>query len=305
MKNILIIADIEGSSGCWSEKASSYKTKEWAKACVDMSLDINEAVKALFNAGVKKVTVKDFHRTAYNLLPELIDSRARVVQGYKIGPIPGIGDPEDADAVMLIGMHAASGSDGFLAHTLTSRISRLEVNGKLMPEMALFTASMAPYGIAPVFFSGCRTACIQARESVKDIAAFSIDKSRDEKVFDKIEWRKGLAESVVESLKGNGKARDLITGPVNTVVSMRDGERPARSLAERWGHESDGNKIIIHSSDLNSLYHDLIRICYLTPFIEKTIVPCMFLYNLYGSMGLSWVRRQKIIRNILRMKAEE
>jgi D-amino peptidase len=47
----------------------------------------------LFDAGVKTVTVKDFHRTGFNLLPELMDPRVNVVQGYIKGPVPGMGNP--------------------------------------------------------------------------------------------------------------------------------------------------------------------------------------------------------------------
>ena len=142
--HILIIADIEGSSGCWNYRASSFLTQEWGLACLEMTLDVNSVVVALFDAGVRQVTVKDFHRTGYNLLPELIDSRAQIVSGYRSGPVPGLGDPTNAQAVMFLGMHAAAGTEGFMAHTLTSRIMWLEVNKKPLAEVELFSASLAP-----------------------------------------------------------------------------------------------------------------------------------------------------------------
>ena len=108
-----------------------------------MSRDVDAVVKGLFDAGVQRVTVKDFHRTGYNLMPEMIDSRARIVCGYHQGPVPGLGDPGDADAVMMIGMHAAAGTAGFLAHTLTSRLASLVVNGRPLAEVELFAASLA------------------------------------------------------------------------------------------------------------------------------------------------------------------
>lgn len=165
--SVLIIADIEGSSGCWNRRASEYRTHEWASACIEMSRDIDAVAAALFDAGVEAVSIKDFHRTGYNLLPEMIDRRARLLHGYRRGPVPGIGDPRGADRLLMIGMHAASGSNGFLAHTLTSRIARLEVNGKLMCEAELFAASVAHYGLRPVFLSGCAVACRQAEESIR------------------------------------------------------------------------------------------------------------------------------------------
>ena len=90
LKSVLIIADIEGSSGCWSYSGSSFMTEAWFRACLEMTRDVDVVVTALFDAGIRQITVKDFHRTGYNLLPELIDSRAQVFSGYRPGPVPGI-----------------------------------------------------------------------------------------------------------------------------------------------------------------------------------------------------------------------
>jgi D-aminopeptidase len=152
LNRILILADLEGSSACWSYAASSFLTDKWARACLGLSQDVGSVVAALFDAGVETVTVKDFHRTAYNLFAELIDARALIVSGYRRGPVPGIGSPAGAQAVMFLGMHAASGSNGFLAHTLTSRIARLTLNDRYLAEVELFAASLAPWGIRPIFF---------------------------------------------------------------------------------------------------------------------------------------------------------
>jgi D-aminopeptidase len=118
--HILIIADIEGSSGCGDYRASSFLTRPWAAACMAMSRDVDALSRSLFDAGVRQVTVKGFHRTAYNLLPEMIDPRTRIVSGYRQGSTPGLGDPGDADAVMMIGMHVLP-----LNPSLTCRFCRI------------------------------------------------------------------------------------------------------------------------------------------------------------------------------------
>ena len=166
-RRVLIIADIEGSSGCWDYAASSFLKPEWALACADMTLDVAAVVQALFSKGVQEIVVKDFHRTGFNLLPEWIDRRARVDQGYTAGPIPGMGDPGRAEAVLFVGLHAASGSEGFLPHTMTSRLAQVQVNGRLLPEVTLFAALLASHGIRPVFFSGCPAACRQAAAEIQ------------------------------------------------------------------------------------------------------------------------------------------
>lgn len=289
--SVLIIADIEGSSGCWSRRASEFRTQDWARACVEMSRDIDAVVAALFNAGVETVTIKDFHRTGYNLIPELIDRRANIVHGYRRAPVPGIGDPRGADRLLMIGMHAASGSDGFLAHTLTSRIARLEVNGMLLSEAELFAASLAPYGLRPVFLSGCPVICTHAAARMPGILTCPIDKSGEPGAFRYGEWRQSLSALAAESLNNGQTAVFLPEGPFRARVIMRDGEGAARKLARRWMFNYSGNTIAIDAEDIASLYLALIRICYLTPAVEAVLPVGLLLYNAMGSAGLRWARK--------------
>ena len=289
-KRVLIIADIEGSSGCWNYRASSFMTKDWARACLEMTRDVQAVVRALFDSGVETIRIKDFHRTGYNLLPELIDSRSEIVHGYRIGPVPGIGDPGDADAVMFLGMHAASGTDGFLAHTLTSRVELVEVNGEPLSEIQLFASSLAPRGLKPIFFTGCPVACKQAKIRIPNISVFPIDKSVGQQQFDVASWRSGLQQAAVKALGNNLTAPYEFEGPMRVVVKMRTGSIAARKIARRWGLDRCEDQIVIDAADIHDVYRHLIRICYLTPVLEKILPLGLRVYNLWGRIGLAWVR---------------
>jgi D-aminopeptidase len=280
-KRVLILADIEGSSGCWSHRASSFRTEEWARACLEMTRDINAVVQALGDSGLELIRIKDFHRTGYNLIPELIDSRAEIIQGYRAGPVPGIGDPGDA-----------SGTPGFLAHTLTSRIAQLEMNGEILPEIKLFASSLAPRGIRPIFFSGCPVACSQTRDSIPGISVYPIEKSAGRSRFNIMDWRSGLQKAAVKALENNRTAPYLPTGPMNIIVKMRDGAGIAKKIATRWGLTYREDQIVFDADDMHEVYMHLIRICYLTPAIEKTMPLALWLYSGIGRLGLAWVRRQ-------------
>ena len=290
--HVLIVADIEGSSGCWSYAGSAFKTRQWVDACGSLSLDVDAVATSLFRRGVYQVTVKDFHRTGYNLLPERIDPRCRILSGYRRGPVPGIGNPAGAQAVLFLGLHAASGTDGFLAHTLTSRIARLMVNGKPLPEIALFAASLAPYNLRPIFFSGCPVACRQAEDTIAGIDTFSIDKSRGPDEFDARTWRQKMASAAAASLDNSSVVPYLPRGPFEATVTMREGKAHAGHLARRWGFACRGPDILLRADTIHSLYRDLIRLCYLTPLTERLLPLSLALFNLQGRMGLSWVRRQ-------------
>ena len=291
-KRILIIADIEGSSGCWNYKGSSFKTDEWARACLEMTYDVNAVIRALIESDVKHITVKDFHRTGFNLLPELIDPRSEIIQGFRAGPVPGVGDPGKAEAVLFMGMHAASGTDGFLAHTLTTRIEKLEVNGIPLAEIELFASSLAPHGVRPIFFSACPVGCEQAKNAVPNITTYPIDKALGVEGFDIESWRSGLAKAAISALSNGRTTPYMPEGPFCTLVRMRDGETAARKVAHRWKFDHKGSQIFFEASNMQELYMNLIRMCYLTPLIEKNLPFCLFAYNLWGRIGLAWVRRR-------------
>lgn len=288
-KRILIIADIEGSTGCSGYDASSFNTAKWYDACIDMSLDINEVVLRLFENGAEKIYVKDFHRTGFNLLPELIDKRANVIHGYRIGPVPGIGDIYDSEAVMFIGMHASSGSGGFLAHTLTSRYGHILVNGGRVSELELFASSLYRYQLFPVFFSGCRIACGEAENVIAGIGVYPVEKD-EFGLTDKISSRKKLSIAAAESLNNCGVSPFTMLPPFNVELKMRDGSAAAVKIAERWGLDFKGDRVFFNSAGFDEFYDMLVKITYFTPVLVKIRSLALFLFNLFGRAGLSIVR---------------
>lgn len=291
-RHILILADIEGSSGCGSYRASSFLTHPWARACKGMSLDVDAVVKALFDAGVEIVTIKDFHRTAYNLLPELIDPRAHIVCGYLQSPVPGLGDPGDAEAVMMLGMHPASGTPGFLPHTFTSRLASIKCNGRPLAEVELFASSLAPFGIRPIFFSGCVDACAQARRRIPGIQTAAIDKRIAPEALDAAAWRRKLAKGAVAALTKPAPPPYRPQGPLRTVIRIRDGVKAAARMADRWGFKRRGAAIVIDAQDIHALYDKLTRLCFLSPMAQKALPFSLWLFNSMGRFGRWWVRRQ-------------
>jgi D-aminopeptidase len=290
-RHVLIVADIEGSSGCWNYQGSAFMTAAWRQACENMSDDVGAVAAALLAAGVDSVTVQDFHRTGYNLLAERLPAPVKVVYGYRDGPVPGMGDPRPAEAALFVGMHAAAGTQGFLAHTLTSRLADIRVNGQILPEVQLFAASLAPLGIVPLFFSGCPVACQQAQAVVQGIATYAIDKSTGPQSLDVDDWRRGLAAASTAALNRPLPELVLPDGPLHTTVTMRDGPDAAAVIARRWGFSRVHDRIDFTCPDFQTLYRELIRICYLSPWIENRLNWLLPLFNLKGRLGLAWVRR--------------
>lgn len=306
-RSLLIVADIEGSSDCPCRDAMRLYKPAWARACLAMTRDVNAVATALLDAGAERITVKDFHRTGYNLLPELMARRVRIVQGYRKGPVPGIGDPGDAEAVLFLGMHAASGSaTGFMPHTLTTSIRRLAVNGRLMTEVELFASSLAPFGVRPVFFSGCPTACAQAAAVIPGIGTFPVKKPAFGDEVERRTWRKAVAWSVVQRLSRDDFPPPFLpAGPFEAVLRWGEGRRAAGKIARRWGFTVRGDTILIRAETIHKLYYALIRLCYLNPAIEAMLPVCLPLYDLHGRAALQWARRQLRREGMLRLASTE
>jgi hypothetical protein len=73
---------------------------------------------------------------------------------------------------------------------------------------------------------------------------------------------------------------------------MRDGEALAARLAHRWKFDQTGAQIRIRSGSFRQLYMDLIRLCYLTPAIEKALPLALAAFNLKGRIGIIRARRR-------------
>lgn len=289
-RKILIISDIEGSTGCLSARHSAYKTPEWASACYSLTQDMNAAAGALFEAGAESVTVVDFHRTGYNIFPVLLDKRLSLRQGYRAGPVIGIGNAEGFDAAFFMGMHAASGTQGFIPHTLTSRFSRILVNGRPLAEIELFASSLAQSGVKPVFFSGCPAAVKQAYAVIPGIAAFSVDKSLPGYSPDAV--RKELAASLPAALYNDVPPYNP-AGSFTCRVRMRDGAQAALKLARRWGLKQEGDEVVFESKDMPGVYFTLARCAWLIPAAVPVLPAALFLSNLLGRAALTWALKQQ------------
>ncbi len=289
-EKLLIISDIEGSSGCLNRASAKFLGKDWPRACLGMTQDVNAVVTALLNAGIPRVHVRDFHRTAYNIIPSLIHPKAVLDQGYARGPVPGMGTPNDFDGLIMIGMHAPSGSSGFLPHTLTSRIARVTINGQLVSEAQLFSSALASYGISPLFFSGCPEACAHTQKFMPGVHTFPIDKFQAR--FHAPTWRRNLAEASVKSL-GNEKSRPYNPeGPFDTVVTMARGRSVAKALEQRWGYKRKDRHLLFEVKDFATLFRELSRLAFLTPIGESLIPVALPLYNLMGRAGLAWIQKK-------------
>ncbi len=284
---ILIISDIEGSTGCMDRNCARFLGRGWPRACREMTRDVDAVVTALFDAGAHQVHIQDFHRTGYNLMPGGLHPRAGLSQGYRKGPVPGMGRVKAFHGLIMLGMHAPSGSRGFLAHTLTSRISKIIVNGALISEAQLFSGALTP--IPPLFFSGCPVACSHTQKFMPGVSCLALDRLRPG--FSPAAWRKRLASAAVHAAAKINTRGYNPQGPFLVQVTMTR-RAHAKAIEQRWLIRRRGQTLEFTVKNFNVLFKKLSQLAYLTPLKQALLPIGLPLYHLVGRAGLAWAKQK-------------
>jgi D-aminopeptidase len=262
-----IVADLEGSTGAWTKAHTLLGTPEWQEARVELTRDINAVVQSLLEMGVKGVVVKDFHRTGYNLIPQYLDGRAKLVSGYYSGPAVGYGKLFGADFALFVGLHASGGNEsGFLPHTLTSRIAEVRVNGKRTCEAELFASVLSAFHVPVCFFSGCPAACQEVTEKMDWVTSYAIPKEMDIYRNEKrrrdyiAQKREGLRKKIKEISDPKAMPLFAMKPPFDCQVIFHE-EAEARRM-NSWRFSQQGESIHFHAEQFGELYQNLLKIAY-------------------------------------------
>jgi len=261
-----IVADLEGSTGAWTKAHTLLGTREWQEARVEVTRDINAVADSLFEMGVKGVVVKDFHRTGYNLIPRYLDPRVKLVPGYFTGPALGYGDLHGADFALFVGLHASGGNEeGFLPHTLTSRIAEIRVNNKRICESELFAPVLSDFHVPVVFFSGCPAACREVSEKMNWVVTYEIPKDpeiyKDEKKRPEyiLQKREGLKREIREIVNPTAKPLFRMNPPFDCQVIF---QKEMEARRNPWGFPREGRVIHFKTDKFLDLYENLLKIAY-------------------------------------------
>lgn len=152
---ILISADIEGVAGVFHSQQTRAGNSEYEHARLLMTNEVNAAVKGCFDGGATEVFINDSHGRFRNLLPDLIDSRAKIIQGKPRYLSMCSGIELHPDALFFIGHHAKSKSAGILAHTINGKaFSRIWINDIELGEVGLYSALAAEFDVPIALVSG-------------------------------------------------------------------------------------------------------------------------------------------------------
>lgn len=207
----LIAVDLEGVHGVVGEPMQGLGkvscAEEWSKAVESATVEINAAVRALYDSGATKVYVWDNHAGGGNLDPAKLDPRAPILENGNQRPRMSFLKDYNFAGVLFIGYHAKDGTPGVLAHTYSSvQYQYMKVNGKQLGEFDFDACIAGSYGVPAIFAASDDVCLAQIKERNPETVTVltKYAKGRNEAVFrDRADVEKDIYEGVKRAVKAN------------------------------------------------------------------------------------------------------
>jgi D-amino peptidase len=247
---------MEGITGLVDAEDVQPPGRDYERGRVLMTEDVNAAVRGAYAAGATSVLVNDAHGPMRNLLPDLLDHRARLIKGRPkpMGMIEGL-TPE-YDAVVCIGFHARAGVLGVLSHSFMGHeIEDIWLDDAPAGEIGLLHATAAAYGVPVALLTGDDTACDEAKAWDPSVTTLPVKFAKDR-----------FAAQLVPVAEAQAAIETTATAALRTLPATAPPSGP-RTLAVRWqsasvplhlsaipGVERRDDRIVTATGDMPHLY---------------------------------------------------
>ncbi|MBO4795526.1 MAG: M55 family metallopeptidase, partial [Clostridia bacterium] len=176
MKKLFISADIEGTCGIarWKEtdlEDSYFRTQ--------MTKEVDSVCRAAKKSGYEKILIKDAHDHAVNLYPDKFTQNegVEIIRSWTGDPYVMVsGIDETFDAAAFTGYHSPAFSSGSpLAHTMTTSLQYIKINGEFVSEFVINAYSCAYKGVPTVLVTGDEHLCTLAKRFIPAITAVPVN----------------------------------------------------------------------------------------------------------------------------------
>lgn len=145
---VYVSVDMEGIAGVSHPKPTGRSDSGYAAAVTLMDGEANAAVLGAFDGGATEVLVNDSHGSMFNLTPEALDPRARLVQGRKAYSMVEAAADGSFGVALFVGYHARAGHPrGTIAHTYTGGPTLTSVAGRPVGEYGINAMYLGALGV--------------------------------------------------------------------------------------------------------------------------------------------------------------
>jgi D-amino peptidase len=221
--NVYIMVDSEGISGLYCRQQNNPTRLYGREGREYMTAEVNACAEACKEAGVTTVYVRDAHDDGsyihWDALSPAVDYIVKGGAAYRVRHA-GI---EDCDAVILLGYHAMTGTDGaILAHTMDGG-HHYYVNGVEYGEIAI-DAALCQKPV--IMVSGDDKACAEAKRFLPWVTTCEVKRGLDfEKgvLLSPARARALLREKTIEAIRNAASAKVFSApSPVTLLHTYRD-----------------------------------------------------------------------------------
>lgn len=175
---VFISIDMEGVAGIthWDQVDPRHPSYERARRL--MVGELNAALRAAFDAGAECAVINDAHDEMRNLPPEDIWSppdgrcRVRLITGSlkELSMMEGIQEGGH-DCAIFLGYHGMAGGRGLLAHTYSTGVHSVRLNGHMVGEVTINAALAGAHRVPVILVAGEAAAVEEAGRHLGSIAA--------------------------------------------------------------------------------------------------------------------------------------
>ncbi len=231
---VFISADIEGTAFTtyWSE--TELKENVYSRAAAEMTREVRAAIDGAVAAGADSILVNDAHDFGINLDPNEMPECVELIRGWSGSPMSMVeGVDETFDAAMFVGYHAAAGRYGNpLSHTMSTKTTRVTLNGLPCSEFLLYSWACAMKGVPTVFLAGDQALVDDSRElhpCLKTVAVKSGFGGMT-RCLAPVKAHRLIREESEKSLRQDlGKARITLPGHYELRISYREHKQAVRN----------------------------------------------------------------------------
>jgi D-amino peptidase len=179
---VLVVSDIEGISGIVNVRQIHYGSEEFEDGRIQVTEDVNAAIRGLRAAGATQIRVVDSHGGGgpnKNIIPEKLERGVILFQEGLVYKRLKEAACKSIDAAVFVGFHAmADTKDGFLRHTITAE-PRVRINNKPVGETAIDAYALAEYGIPVIMVTGDQALVREASTFLPGIETVQVKTSLD------------------------------------------------------------------------------------------------------------------------------
>jgi len=177
--DVYISADVEGVAGIAGWNQILPGAEDYAVGRALMAGEVNAAIEGALAGGAERVVVNDAHARMTNLLPEEVDSRARLVLGHHKPMYMVQGLDATFDAALFVGYHGAIGEpEAILSHTYSPRVVwEAKVDGRTVGEIGINALVCEYFGVPIRLVTGDQVTAREARESIPGVHVAEVKRS--------------------------------------------------------------------------------------------------------------------------------